>query len=57
MTITMLYKGKREQNDLDNWRGICRKKMTAKVVSSIMATRLLTIIDTYNVAEQFTTLS
>jgi hypothetical protein len=45
-TLTMLYKGKGNQHDLKNWRGICLKEMTANVVNSIMATRLLTAIDT-----------
>jgi len=36
-----LYKGKGDPKDLNNWRGICLKEITTKIVSSIIADRLL----------------
>jgi hypothetical protein len=55
MTITALYKDKGKMNDLDNWRGICLKELTVKIISSIVLTRLLTVLDKDNVKDQFAT--
>jgi hypothetical protein len=41
--------------DLNNWRGICLKELTAKVTSSMIASRLLTVVGTKNTKEQFAT--
>jgi hypothetical protein len=49
MKLTMLYKGKGKQNDLNNWRGICLKEVVAKLV-------LLAVLDAANVSEQFATI-
>jgi hypothetical protein len=56
MTITLLHNGKGQQHDLNNWRGICMKEMTVKLVSSITDTLLLTVFDTSNVTEHLTTI-
>jgi hypothetical protein len=48
ITLTVLYKGKGKQCDLNNWRGICLKELTAKVISSVVAMRLLTVLGTNN---------
>jgi hypothetical protein len=45
MKLVMLYKGKGKQNDLNNWRGICPTEVAVTLVSSIIANRLLTILD------------
>jgi hypothetical protein len=55
-TLILLYKCKGHQNDLSNWKGIFLKEMTAKGFSSITAVRLITVIDTAKVAEQFATI-
>ena len=39
--LVTLYKGKGDAKDLNNWRGICLKETTMKIVSSIIADRLL----------------
>jgi hypothetical protein len=49
-------KRKTKQNDLNNWRDICLKEMNAKLVSSIIAKRLITFLDVSNVSEQFATI-
>jgi hypothetical protein len=35
-----LYKGKGKTNDPNNWRGVCLKEITSKVISSIVSTRV-----------------
>jgi hypothetical protein len=49
-------KAKGKQKDPNNWRDICLKEMTSKVVSSITASHPITVLDNANVAEQFTTI-
>ena len=39
--LIFLYKGKGDEKDLNNWRGICLKEATTKIMSSIIADRLL----------------
>jgi len=39
--LITLYKGKGDPKDPNNWRRICLKEMTAKIVSIIIAERLL----------------
>jgi len=39
--LMLLYKGKGKIEDLNNWRRICLKETLAKVLSSILAKRLL----------------
>ena len=39
--LVTLYKEKGDAKDLNNWRGMCLKETTAKVVSSIITARLL----------------
>jgi hypothetical protein len=51
-----LYKEKGKTNNPNNWRGICLKELTSKVISSIVSTRLLAVISGNNVEEQFTTI-
>jgi hypothetical protein len=43
MTLTIIYKGKRKQCDLNNCRGIWIIELTAKVISSVEEMRLLTV--------------
>ena len=35
--LVSLHKGKGDMQNLNNWRGICLKEMTAKIISSIIA--------------------
>ena len=39
--LTMLYKGKGNTHDPNNWRGICLKETSSKIVSAILAKCLL----------------
>jgi len=41
MKLMLLYKGKGKIEDLNNWRGICLKETLVKILSSILAKRLL----------------
>jgi hypothetical protein len=52
-TILMaaLYKGKINTNNPNNWRGVYLKELTSKVISSIVSTRLLSVIAGNNVEE------
>jgi len=49
----MLFKGKGSTHDPNNWRGICLKEMSAKIVSSIIATHLLAILKQHGCPNQF----
>jgi hypothetical protein len=51
--IRSLYKGKGEPKDPNNWRGICLKETTAKVVSSIIAQRLIKQLDDIGLPTQY----
>jgi len=42
----MLYKGKGNTYNPNNWRGICLKESTAKIMSTILARRLLKTLET-----------
>jgi hypothetical protein len=53
MLLIELYKGKGKTNDPNNWRGVCLKELTSKVISSIVSTRLLTVLSGNNVEERF----
>jgi hypothetical protein len=53
--ILYQYKGKGKQCDLINWRGLCLKELTAKVICSVTAIRLCTVLATNNTEEQFAT--
>jgi hypothetical protein len=53
MLMTALYKGKGKTNDPNNWRGVCLKELTSKVISSIVSTILLAVLSGNNVEEQF----
>jgi hypothetical protein len=52
MKLVLLYKCKGKKKDLNNWRGICLKDVEAKLI----ATRLITLLDSANVSEQFATI-
>jgi hypothetical protein len=39
--LNILYKGKGDPQDLNNYRGICLKESCAKIISSIVSNRLL----------------
>jgi len=39
--LTLLYKGKGNHQDPNNWRGICLKETSAKIISAILTKRLL----------------
>jgi hypothetical protein len=56
MILAALFKGKVKTNDPDNYRGVCLKELTSKVISSIVSTRLSAVLSGNNVEEQFTTI-
>ena len=47
------YKGKGATHDPNNWRGICLKEMSTKIVSSIIAHKLLAILKHRGCLNQF----
>ncbi len=49
----MLYKGKGDQQDLNNYRGICRKESCAKIISTIISSQLLQHLKTFGSKTQF----
>ena len=51
--LTMLFKGKGSTHDPNNWRGICLKETSAKIVSSIIANCLLNILKQHGCPNQF----
>ena len=51
--LTMIYKGKGQTQDPNNWRGKCLKETSAKIVSIIIAEWLLKNLWTYKPANQF----
>jgi len=51
--LITLYKGKGDQKDPNNWRGICLKETTAKIVSIIIAERLLHQLEQIGAPTQF----
>ena len=44
--LRMLYKGKGNMQDPNNWHGICLKETSAKIVSAIINNRLLKNLQT-----------
>jgi hypothetical protein len=46
-----LYKEKGKTNNPNNWRGICLKELSSKVISYIVSTRLLGVLAGNNVEE------
>jgi hypothetical protein len=56
MLLISLYKGKGKTNDPNYWRGVCLKELNSKVISSIVSTRLLSVLSGKNLEEQFTTI-
>lgn len=52
-TLSLIYKGKGEQTNPNNYRGVCLRDMLARVLSSILSTRLLTVIKEHGVEYQF----
>ena len=51
--LTTLYKGKGDLKEPNNWRGICLKESTAKIVSIIIAKRLLKQLEKIGAPTQF----
>jgi hypothetical protein len=51
--LNILYKGKGDPQDLNNYRGICLKETCAKVISSIVSSRLLQHLKTFGSKTQF----
>ena len=51
--LTTLFKGKGSTHDPNNWRGICLKETSAKIVSSIIANHLLNILKQHGCPNQF----
>jgi hypothetical protein len=51
MILQALHKGKGNTNDPNNWRGICLKELSSKVISYIVSTRLLGVLAGNNVEE------
>ena len=51
--LITLYKGKGDAKDLNNWREMCLKETTAKIVSSIITDRLLIQLKKINANTQF----
>jgi hypothetical protein len=51
--LNILYKGKGDQQDLNNYRGICWKESCTKIVSAIVTNRLLQHLKTFGSLTQF----
>ena len=51
--LNILYKGKGDPQDLNNYRGICLKETCAKIISSIVSNRLLQHLKTFGSKTQF----
>ncbi len=51
--LSLLYKGKGDSRDPKNWRPICLKETTAKIISTIVAKRLLDHINDIGARTQF----
>jgi len=52
--LTLLYKGTGNHHDQNNWRGICLKETSAKIISTILAKRHLKNLErTMNKISQF----
>jgi hypothetical protein len=53
MLLKEVYKGIYKTNDPNNWRGVCLKEFTFKVISSIISTRLLAVLAGNSIEEKF----
>jgi hypothetical protein len=53
MILNTIYKGKGDPQDLNNHRGIALKEMSAKVLSIVIAQRLLKRFKQINPTSQF----
>jgi hypothetical protein len=51
--LSLLYKGKGDSKDPKNWRPTCLKETTAKIISTIIAKRLLDHLNTIGVHTDF----
>jgi hypothetical protein len=51
--LNILYKGKGDPQDLNNYRDICLKESCTKIVSSIMSNRLLKHLKTFGSKTKF----
>jgi hypothetical protein len=51
--LNILYKGKGDPQDLNNYRGICLKESCAKIVSTIVSDRLLKHLKSFGSKTQF----
>jgi hypothetical protein len=51
--LSLIYKGKGNTKDPKNWRPICLKETTAKIISAIIASRLLKHIEKIGTPNQF----
>jgi hypothetical protein len=51
--LNILYKGKGDQQELNNYRGICLKETCAKIISTIVSSRLLQHLKTFGSKLQF----
>jgi len=51
--LNILYKGKGDPQDLNNYRGICLKETCTKIISSIVSHRLLLHLKTFGSKTQF----
>jgi len=51
--LSLIYKGKGNTKDPKNWRPVCLKETTAKIVSAIVASRLLSHIEKIGTPNQF----
>jgi len=51
--LNILYKGKGDPQDLNNYRGICLKETCAKIISSIVSHRLLLLLKPFGSKTQF----
>jgi hypothetical protein len=56
MLLTASYNRKGKANDPNNWKCVCLKRLTSKVISSIISTRLLAVLTWNNIEEHFTTI-
>jgi hypothetical protein len=52
-SLSILYKGKGDPKDLNNYRGICLKETTAKIISVIISNHLLKRLDEIGDRSQF----
>jgi hypothetical protein len=51
--LNILYKGKEDLKDLNNYRGICMNKSCTKIVSTIISNKLLKHLKSFGSKTQF----